>query len=394
MDYKTIIEKLKANKMALVLIGMALVLGAMMVVIISGDKTKEQEPLVAVTNTDVPPGEVEPLVSSKSELYSEKSSGTTGSVDDLWATLGSGSVPEKGIDLYAPDETAPTVTSHEQTVRKAQEDFFSGLLEDDNTGSENMNTSKADKIPSPGDPGYREYRMSKYEQTASELISAAAQAQKDLSTEDKQQESDDTPAVESLSEQSSKVLGERAPIKKTSAFSSLDDGLTQDTGGFSTLSGAEDTVSEDENHPFSCMFTRDEKLRNGSRVSVRLLDDIVVGKTLIPRNTHLMAMCAIGDRLNLSISSIEMGQQIYNLGYEAYDTDGSKGIYCPDLHESTKTQVKQRGTGAIQRLIGGRVGGLASDALQTGVQIVQDKSGEVTVSVPAGYRFFIVRKTD
>ena len=46
----------------------------------------------------------------------------------------------------------------------------------------------------------------------------------------------------------------------------------------------------------------------------------------------------------------------------------------------------------IGQVIGGRMARLASEAVQTGVSVAQSKSGEVTVSVPSGYRFFIVRK--
>ena len=162
--------------------------------------------------------------------------------------------------------------------------------------------------------------------------------------------------------------------------------------GFSSLSTDDDKVPTDERYPFECMFVRAEKVRNGSRVSVRLLEDMVVGGTLIPKNTHLMAMCAISERLNLTVSSVEMNSKIYQLGYEAYDTDGGKGIYCPDLGGDARRSVKSRGFSAVGRVIGGRMARLASEAVQTGVSVAQSKSGEVTVSVPSGYRFFIVRK--
>lgn len=185
------------------------------------------------------------------------------------------------------------------------------------------------------------------------------------------------------------VIGDSAPIRRSSAMSTLD---TNPGQGFSSLSTDDDKVPTDEKYPFECMFVRAEKVRNGSRVSVRLLEDMVVGGTLIPKNTHLMAMCAISERLNLTVSSVEMNSKIYQLGYEAYDTDGGKGIYCPDLGGDTRRSVKSRGFSAIGQVIGGRMARLASEAVQTGVSVAQSKSGEVTVSVPSGYRFFIVRK--
>ena len=51
-----------------------------------------------------------------------------------------------------------------------------------------------------------------------------------------------------------------------------------------------------------------------------------------------------------------------------------------------------RGLSSIGRIIGGRMGRLASEAVQTGVSVAQTRTGEVTVTVPAGYRFFIVKQ--
>lgn len=237
--------------------------------------------------------------------------------------------------------------------------------------------------PRPGDPGYREYRMKQYYDNTDATV-RRGEAVKDSIMKASSREDGPEPQDDAVT-----VIGDSAPVRRSSAMSTLD---TNPGQGFSSLSTDDDKVPTDENYPFECMFVRAEKVRNGSRVSVRLLEDMVVGGTLIPRNTHLMAMCAISERLNLTVSSVEMNSKIYQLGYEAYDTDGGKGIYCPDLGGDTRRSVKSSGFSAIGRVIGGRMARLASEAVQTGVSVAQSKSGEVTVSVPSGYRFFIVRK--
>lgn len=237
--------------------------------------------------------------------------------------------------------------------------------------------------PRPGDPGYREYRMRQYYDNADATVrrgEAAKDRIRKASSQDAGQTRPEDPAA---------VIGDSVQVRRSSAMSSLD---TNPGSGFTSLSDDDGSILADERHPFGCMFVRAEKLRDGSRVSVRLLEDMVVGGTLIPKNTHLMAMCAISGRLNLTISSVEMNSRIYQLGYEAYDTDGGKGIYCPDLGGETRRSVRGRSMSSIGRLIGGRMTRLASEAVQTGVSIAQSKSGEVTVSVPSGYRFFIVKK--
>lgn len=238
--------------------------------------------------------------------------------------------------------------------------------------------------PRPGDPDYREYRMRQYYENTDAAV-RTGEAQKDSIARAAASKQPDThPAQQPMT-----VIGDSAPVRRTSAMSSLDD---TEGGGFSSLTDDDQMVPTDSQYPFECMFVRETKIRDGSRVSVRLLEDMVVGGTLIPKNTHLMAMCSISQRLELTITSVEMNSHIYALGYEAYDSDGAKGIYCPDIGGDTRQRVQSRGISSIGRIIGGRMGRLASEAVQTGVSVAQTKTGEVTVTVPSGYRFFIVKQ--
>lgn len=238
--------------------------------------------------------------------------------------------------------------------------------------------------PRPGNPDYREYRMRQYYENTDAAV-RTGEAQKDSIARAAASKQPDThPAQQPMT-----VIGDSAPVRRTSAMSSLDD---TEGGGFSSLTDDDQMVPTDSQYPFECMFVRETKIRDGSRVSVRLLEDMVVGGTLIPKNTHLMAMCSISQRLELTITSVEMNSHIYALGYEAYDSDGAKGIYCPDIGGDTRQRVQSRGISSIGRIIGGRMGRLASEAVQTGVSVAQTKTGEVTVTVPSGYRFFIVKQ--
>jgi hypothetical protein len=116
----------------------------------------------------------------------------------------------------------------------------------------------------------------------------------------------------------------------------------------------------------------------------------MVGGIPVPKNTHLMARCKLSDRLELEFENIEIGGRILHLGYEAYDVDGSRGIYCPDV-SGTGKQVRSRGSNIISSTLTGRMGRIAGEVLSTGVSIAQSAGGEITVSVPAGYTFYIVK---
>ena len=145
---------------------------------------------------------------------------------------------------------------------------------------------------------------------------------------------------------------------------------------------------EGSKRPFRCMFVRDQKLTSGQRVTLRLLEDYVEGGVRIPANTHLAAICKIGDRLELQVRSLEMNGRIIPLALDAYDTDGLQGIYCPETsavknsRAATNDAISTAGT-----TFGGLVGDIASTVIRTGATT----SGEVSVSVVSGYEFYLVK---
>jgi len=149
---------------------------------------------------------------------------------------------------------------------------------------------------------------------------------------------------------------------------------------------------EGAKRPFRCMFVRDQKLKSGQRVTLRLLEDYNTDGIRIPANTHLAAICKIGDRLELQVRSLEMNGRIIPLALDAYDTDGLQGIYCPET--SASKGAKQAGNDAISTAgttFGGLVGDLASTVIRTGASIARSASGELSVSVVSGYEFYLVK---
>ena len=184
----------------------------------------------------------------------------------------------------------------------------------------------------------------------------------------------------------------RAQIKRSGAVSSLDEDVACDLGnGFSTLDGTDRWVGGEAGKPYRCMFTRDEKVKTGQRITVRLLEDLVIGNTHVPRNTHLQGLVNISDRMEVSISSLDMGGKILTFHFEAFDTDGGKGIYCSDLSK-TKKEITEQGLATASSTLSSRLGRVARDAATVGASIVRNKAGEATVTVPAGYTFYIIEE--
>ena len=185
----------------------------------------------------------------------------------------------------------------------------------------------------------------------------------------------------------------RIQVKRSGSVSSLDEDVPDDLGnGFSTLDGTDRWVEDEAGKPYRCMFTRDEKVKNGQRITVRLLEDLVIGGVHVPQNTHLQGLVSIAERMGVSITSLDVGGRILTFHFEAFDTDGGQGIYCSDLSQPRKDAAEQ-GLSTVGGLLNSRLGRVARDAASVGASIVRNKAGEATVSVPAGYTFYIIQQT-
>ena len=315
-------------------------------------ENEEKRPKNKTTN--VPHGETKEMPNSKLQGY-ETGSGNRNSAADLyWNSM---------------DE----VTVTQEQLRQNSEQMFG-------TGAQSPAPSySAPPASNPyrETPAEREARHRRRQEEAMQMVER-------MTTEEKPGAAVDTVITVVRTEQTPKVT----VVRQSSSISTLDDDFS--SSGLSSLDDDGSLTIIGESHPFKCMFAKESKIKNGQRVSVILLEDIVVGGIPVPKNTHLMARCKLSDRLELEFENIEIGGRILHLGYEAYDVDGSRGIYCPDVSNTGK-QVRSRGSNIISSTLSGRMGRIAGEVLSTGVSIAQSAGGEITVSVPAGYTFYIVK---
>lgn len=195
----------------------------------------------------------------------------------------------------------------------------------------------------------------------------------------------------------------RRAVRRSGGISSLD-GEWGTIEGISSLDSESQYVTEDSDHPYKVMFTRDQKIKSGDRITLRLMEDMAVDGVLIPKNTHLTATCQIGERLQILVTNIELGGRIYALNYTAYDNDGSQGLYCPI---SGATQAKDKGTSnatqAASSLISSAasiagaamgssaLGNIIGNAANIGASAVTSRNGSVTAQVNSGYTFYLLK---
>lgn len=100
------------------------------------------------------------------------------------------------------------------------------------------------------------------------------------------------------------------------------------------------TQNEPEASLIKAIIDEDIKAVDGSRVRLRLLDDIEMGGRVLPKGSYLYAiMSGFGSqRVKGSIKSILVHDELVKVSLSLYDTDGLEGLYVPssNFRETTK----------------------------------------------------------
>ena len=166
--------------------------------------------------------------------------------------------------------------------------------------------------------------------------------------------------------------------------------------GFLTVAG--ETKDAQKNTIFACIHNS-RTVMSGQTVRLRLLEAIKIGIKNIPRNTLLSGTAKIqGERLEITVSSLENDGTVLAIGLTVYDLDGQSGIFIPDLQElnAAREIVANLGTNAGTSI------NLSSDAgeqfvadmgrnvLQGVSQFTAKKLREVKVHLKAGYRVYLI----
>lgn len=95
---------------------------------------------------------------------------------------------------------------------------------------------------------------------------------------------------------------------------------------FNTLGG-----SSEQSKLITAIIDENVKAVDGSRVRLRLLDDIEIGDVTVKKGTYLYAtMSGFGkQRVNGKIESIFFNEDIIKVSLSIFDTDGLEGLYVP-----------------------------------------------------------------
>lgn len=148
----------------------------------------------------------------------------------------------------------------------------------------------------------------------------------------------------------------------------------------------------------SACVASDQSVMDGQSVRLRTLEPMWIGNSLLPKNTTIVGSARLqGERLEITIESIEALSCIMEVDLSVYDSDGQEGINIPNSLESDA--LKEIGAN-----MGSTVGSSINISTDVGAQLVSDigkgllngvsqyltkKVREVKVHLKAGYKVML-----
>lgn len=134
------------------------------------------------------------------------------------------------------------------------------------------------------------------------------------------------------------------------------------------------TLAENDPEPKLIKAIIDENIKavDGSWVRLRLLDDVEINETVVPKGSYLYAtMSGFGNqRVKGSVKSILVDDELVKVSLSLYDTDGLEGLYVPgSAFRETAQDVASNAMNSTMSINNGTSGNTFS---QWGMQAIQN----------------------
>lgn len=166
----------------------------------------------------------------------------------------------------------------------------------------------------------------------------------------KGQQSVEMPVTDAVEAAAGITAAETVEIKEgaVNALSDDDDALTV-VKAKRPSSSYFNTLAENEPEPslIKAIIDEDIKAVDGSRVRLRLLDDVEINDVFMPKGSYLYAtMSGFGQqRVKGSVKSLMVADELVKVNLTIYDTDGMEGLYVPS--SSFRETAKDVAGGAL-----------------------------------------------
>jgi len=184
----------------------------------------------------------------------------------------------------------------------------------------------------------------------------------------------DTAATAPSQNPAVEIKGQIAEDSRSVSALSENDKANEVVRKVKTSSDYFNTLAQNEAAPklIKAIIDEDIKAVDGSRVRLRLMDDVEINENIVRRGSYLYATMSgfSSERVKGTINSILIDDELVKVSLSLYDTDGLEGLYVPN--SQFRETSKDVAGGAVSSNMNMNTGSYGSSLSQWGMQAVQN----------------------
>ena len=278
-------------------------------------------------------------------------------------------------EVAAMDQSSRQAQESMEKLRQLQEQMRQQQARDDNFTDErpNGNTPEEDETLESLRKALEEAHQQGLRQ-ASGMNSAT----------DSHDNDDDEPAPQSKEETNGLVIVNEKAVTEIAEEAEPEEvvkTLKETSDYFNTI-----ITNEPEHKLIKAIVDEDVKAVDGSRVRLRLLDDIDIGERTIPKGNYLFCIMSgfSQQRIKGTVKSVLVNDELVKVNLSIYDTDGMEGLYVP--RSGFRETSQDVASGAMSQSMSINDGSATSSMGRWGMQALQNAYQKTANAISKGIR--------
>ena len=264
-------------------------------------------------------------------------------------------------ELAAMDQGSRQAQESMERLRQLQEQMRQQQAQDDNLSNDRTggNTSEEDETLESLRKALDEARQQSQRQASGTVSSTDNRVSNETDTD--LRSNDDVKGQVTVNEKAVTEIAEEAEAEEVVKTQK------ETSDYFNTI-----TTNEPEHKLIKAIVDEDVKAVDGSRVRLRLLDDIDIGERTISKGTYLYCIMSgfSQQRVKGTVKSVLVNDELVKINLSIYDTDGMEGLYVP--RSSFRETSQDVASGAMSQSMSLNDGSSTSSMGRWGMQALQN----------------------
>ena len=264
-------------------------------------------------------------------------------------------------ELAAMDQGSRQAQESMERLRQLQEQMRQQQAQDDNLSNDRTggNTSEEDETLESLRRALDEARQQSQRQASGTVSSTDNRVSNETDTDHRS--NDDVKGQVTVNEKAVTEIAEEAEAEEVVKTQK------ETSDYFNTI-----TTNEPEHKLIKAIVDEDVKAVDGSRVRLRLLDDIDIGERTIAKGTYLYCIMSgfSQQRVKGTVKSVLVNDELVKINLSIYDTDGMEGLYVP--RSSFRETSQDVASGAMSQSMSLNDGSSTSNMGRWGMQALQN----------------------